>query len=165
MTLAAGRRAIGALLLGLLFCASVRADPSWPDAACVREAARHAGVPSMILLAIMRVEGGVPGQVVRDADGSYDMGPMQINSLWLPMLREIGITRRQVTDDGCLNVEVGASILARYIDEAGGDLGTAVGWYHSHTPELARAYRERIRQAILDLAIMDLAQAGRSEAP
>jgi len=82
--------------------------------------------------------------VVRNRNGSFDMGPMQINSLWLPTLRTMGLTAKRITDDGCTNVAVGTAILSVQLKAAHGNINKAVGWYHSHTHWRAQSYRNRV---------------------
>lgn len=122
--------------------------PRWPTSDCLMTATRALKVSPLVVLAIMKVEGGAPGQRVYNTNGSYDMGPMQVNSLWLARLAPLGITARRLTNDGCLNLVVGAAILAEALKEADGDLALAVGWYHSHTPQLAVPYRNKVRHVI-----------------
>lgn len=121
---------------------------TWPTTQCVLAAAHNDRVPALVILGVMKVEGGKPGQAVRDSNGSYDMGPMQVNSLWLPKLRGLGIDARKLTDNGCTNVAVGTAILALELERAHGNLAKAVGWYHSQTPDLAKHYRDKVRRAI-----------------
>ena len=115
-----------------------------PTPACFAVVSRHFGFPPLVLPAIWATEGGAPGQVVPDPNGTADYGPMQINSVWLPVLQPLGITGRRLADNGCLNVAVAGSILATERLRAGGDLWRAIGWYHSVTPSLARAYRDQL---------------------
>lgn len=119
-----------------------------PTPACFAVVSRHFGFPPLVLPAIWTNEGGAPGQIVPDPNGTADYGPMQINSVWLPWLRPLGITGRLLADDGCLNVAVAGSILATERLRAGGNLWRAIGWYHSTTPSLARAYRDRLLQRL-----------------
>lgn len=148
---AAGRvLRIASLALVSVSCMAHAGGPtaSWPTQACLETATHAMKVPAVLVLGIMQVEGGKPGQRVYNTNGSYDMGPMQVNSWWLPRLAPLGITARRLTDDGCLNLTVGTAILASALKEAHGDIALAVGWYHSHTPALAGAYKDKVRRAI-----------------
>ena len=143
------RRAIALLLVAGLFPGVALAAPHWPNARCVLQAAHAFRVSPWALVGILHVEGGRPGQILyHNTNGSADIGPMQINSLWLPRLAKAGITTRQLADDGCINVAVGAAILATYVRASGGNIGVAIGWYHSHTQPLATRYRLRVARAI-----------------
>ena len=55
-------------------------------AACMMLAAQTYSVPPAILVGIYKAEGGQVGQEVRNTNGSYDLGPMQINTVWMPEL-------------------------------------------------------------------------------
>ena len=64
---------------------------------------------------IYEVEGGQIGQVVGNTNGSYDIGPMQINTLWVPELaRHWGVSEKQafrmLRDDPCINTGVFADL-------------------------------------------------------
>lgn len=119
-----------------------------PTPACFAVVARHFGFPPLVLPAIWANEGGAPGQIVPDPNGTADYGPMQINSVWLPVLQPLGITGRMLADNGCLNVAVAGGILATERLRADGNLWRAIGWYHSTTPSLAHAYRDQLLQRL-----------------
>lgn len=67
--------------------------------------------------------------------GTIDIGLMQINSSWLPTLARYGITRDRLIDDPCLNIDVGAWILAHTIRQQGASWD-AVGAYNSACTQL-----------------------------
>lgn len=67
--------------------------------------------------------------------GTIDIGLMQINSSWLTTLARFGITRDRLLDDPCLNIDVGAWILARTIRQQGASWN-AVGAYNSACTQL-----------------------------
>jgi hypothetical protein len=87
----------------------------------------------------MEVESGQVGRISRNRNGTYDMGPMQINSFWLPRLKALGITEGAVTDHGCVNLAVGAWLLRSHLKRTG-RLDRAVSDYHSLNPELGKKY-------------------------
>ncbi|MHB1285532.1 MAG: lytic transglycosylase domain-containing protein [Leptospirales bacterium] len=116
--------------------------------ACVWSAADYYRLPPLALVGILGVEGGRPGQAVRNADGSEDLGPMQINSRWLPRLARYGLTRSKILMNPCANVWAGAWILARAYARDG-DVWRAVGHYHSWRKGESRRYRRKVAQAIL----------------
>ena len=118
--------------------------PTAPTVQCTMQAAQQFGLPAGALAGILMNEGGKPGQWSRNTNGSYDLGPAQINTLWIKKLRATGITANMVANDGCLNVTVAAGILALYRQQAGGNLWTALGWYHSHSPLLVNQYLARM---------------------
>jgi hypothetical protein len=134
---------------GLSYAASHQVYPvTSPTPTCFAVVSRHFRFPPLVLPAIWANEGGAPGQIVPDTNGTADYGPMQINSVWLPVLGRLGITGPMLADDGCLNVAVAGGILATERLRAGGNLWRAIGWYHSTTPSLARAYREQLLQRL-----------------
>lgn len=122
-----------------------------PDAvtsACIEGAARFYHLPIALFSAVLRTEGGTVGQIHRNANGSYDMGPAQINSTWLPTLARSGITRSMVINNGCLNVSLGAWILAQAMTGADPhdpvQYWQHVGDYNSHTPQLNTKYARMV---------------------
>ena len=117
-------------------------------ASCLLLAAQNYSVPPEIMLGILKAEGGRVGQEVRNTNGSYDLGPMQINTLWIPQLAEAwkvdeDQARRWVRDDPCTNMQVSAWILKSHYRETQ-DYEQAVAYYHSRTPKYGQAYRSRV---------------------
>lgn len=118
-------------------------------AACLLLAAQTYSVPPAVLLGIYQVEGGQVGQAVGpNENGSYDLGPMQINTIWLPELsRHWGVStetaKRWVKDDPCTNVGVAAWILRQHLNETD-DLSAAIANYHSKTPRFGQAYKKKV---------------------
>ena len=109
-------------------------------------------LPPRVLPAIYGVEGGRPGTVHANTDGTLDLGVMQINTRWLqPLARYTSTTQalvfRRLRDEACYNIAAAGAIMRGALDETGGDLLRAVGDYHSHTPRLNLAYRAQVEQA------------------
>lgn len=120
-----------------------------PYLACMLAVASVDNLPPRVLPAIHAVEGGSVGTVSHDSDGSEDLGVMQINSRWLPVLaRHVGwnegAVRRALVQEPCFNISVAGAILRMYLTETGGNLLAAVGDYHSHTPLLNQHYQEQV---------------------
>lgn len=116
--------------------------------ACVFLAANTYHVPPAALMGIYQIEGGRLGQEVSNNNGSFDMGPMQINSSWLPMLsRKWGVSvetaRRLVRDDACTNVGVAAWIVKQDLERTG-NIATAIADYHSHTFPIGHQYKSKV---------------------
>lgn len=122
-------------------------------AACLMLAAQTYSVPPAVLVGIYQVEGGTPGQAVGPNDnGSYDLGPMQINTLWVPELAdEWGVTNntalKWIKDDPCTNMGVAAWILRGHMDETK-NLSQAIAHYHSRTPRYGHPYKGRVVTAM-----------------
>ena len=122
-------------------------------AACLMLAAQTYSVPPAVLVGIHQVEGGAVGQAVGPNDnGRYDLGPMQINTLWVPELAEKwGVSEntayRWVRDDPCTNMGVAAWILRTHMNETG-SLARAIAHYHSRTPQYGYPYKGRVVAAM-----------------
>lgn len=118
-------------------------------AACMMIAAQTYQVPPAIMVGIMHVEGGRVGQAVGpNSNGTYDLGPMQVNTRWMPMLARAWKVdekkaMRLVRDDGCVNVRVAAWILHQKIEEAGSLYG-GIAYYHSATPGIGTRYAAKV---------------------
>jgi len=121
-------------------------------AVCIFAAAQTYSVPPSVILGILNVEGGRVGMASQNTNGTRDLGPMQINTIWLPELsRHWGVPQstahRLVRDDACVNIGVGAWILRRKMDETG-SLYRGIAHYHSATPYLGQRYREKVIRAM-----------------
>ncbi|MBU2769487.1 lytic transglycosylase domain-containing protein [Acidithiobacillus ferrivorans] len=105
----------------VLFCLSFFAWPIFGAAAtfhgvpmsCVQSAASRYGLSADVVLAILRTEGGRPGTVAPDPNGTDDLGPAQVNTCHLPFLSRYGYTRSTLINNPCANVMAGAWIFAR----------------------------------------------------
>ena len=120
-----------------------------PFLPCMALVAQIYALPPRVLPAIQRVEGGAHGVVHRNANGSDDLGIMQINTIWLPYLSTYtrlpaAEVRARLLERACFNIAAAGLIMRIYLDETGGDLMRAVGNYHSHTPALNQSYQERV---------------------
>ena len=135
-------------------------------AACIEAAASVYRLPLAVLLILLDVESGSLGQVSENTNGTVDIGPMQVNQIWLPTVAAhwhtaIPQAYRALRDDFCANVEAGAWILRQGIDEARGDFWEGVGYYHSHDPEYKADYLRKVLHQALRLQ----AQASHSARP
>jgi len=117
--------------------------PTEGFAACFDEAAARYRVPTSLLMAISRVESsGNPQAISRNPDGSYDIGHMQINSRWLPLLKRYGIDERSLFD-ACTNTYVGAWILAQNIHRLGYNW-EAIGAYNARSRHKRMEYARKV---------------------
>lgn len=127
-------------------------------AMCVLLASHTYQVPPAAIVGILHVEGGRVGQAVGNTNGSQDLGPMQVNTIWMPKLAQIwGVdketAKQRVRDNGCVNVHVGAWILKQRMIETG-SLHAGIAAYHSYTPALGRAYAGKVYAALKRLGLI-----------
>lgn len=129
-------------------------------ATCLMLAAQNYNVPPAVMLGIMHVEGGRVGQAVGpNKNGTYDLGPMQVNTMHLPQLARFwkvnnSTAMKMVKDDACVNVNVAAWILRQRLNESG-NLTLAIAHYHSKTPKFGYVYARKVIGA---MKRMDLIQ-------
>ncbi|MET3132780.1 hypothetical protein AAKU55_003060 [Oxalobacteraceae bacterium GrIS 1.11] len=119
--------------------------PHLPDlpqtSPCIIQAARDYSLPPRALLSVLLTEGGRPGTVSRNANGSQDHGPFQINTVWVRRLgNAFGIAPATLTNDFCWSARAGAYILRYEINQANGDFWEGIGHYHSRTEKFKHAY-------------------------
>lgn len=101
---------------------------------CLINAAAWYVIPPELLLAIRMQEGGTTGKSTRNSNGSYDHGPMQINTVNLKKFERYGIRPEYIRDDECTNLFAGAYLLRESMNRNPDNLWKAVGEYHSATP-------------------------------
>jgi hypothetical protein len=122
-----------------------------PFLACMALTAHFYALPPRVLPAIQAVEGGRPGLIHPNTDGSADLGLMQINTRWLANIAEVAHQpvpriRDRLIDDACFSIAAAGAILRAYLAETHGRLMQAIGDYHSHTPPLNQAYQAMVTQ-------------------
>ena len=108
---------------------------------CVLDAARASGMPVAALFAILATEGGKTGEALSNKNGTWDMGPFQVNSVHLNA----------------------AAWLLRKEYRRTGNLWQAIGAYHSRTPHRRDAYIRRVksnlerlrREGIVTLSVLE----------
>lgn len=111
---------------------------------CVQEAARATGMPVAALYAILATENGKVGEALRNKNGTWDLGPFQINTTHIKELSAKGISLNAVLCDGRVNALTAAWLLRREYKRTG-NLWRAIGAYHSRTPHLQNAYIRRVQ--------------------
>ncbi len=128
-------------------------------ATCIFLAAQTYQVPPAVLIGILQVEGGRAGQEVGpNTNGTYDLGPMQINTLWIPELAEKWRVsepqaRKWVRDEPCVNVGVASWILRSHINRTG-SLSKGIARYHSGTPHIGKRYRQKVIQKMREAGLV-----------
>lgn len=154
----AARTALAALACGMALTPAWAADA--PGAAemrvlgCLTEAAAMHRLPPAMLVVLLTVEGGTLGHVSRNTNGTVDIGPMQVNTVWVPRIAAHWNTApasayAALRDNLCANLEGGAWILRQAMDEARGDFWGGVGIYHSHNPRYSGRYLRQVLKASL----------------
>ena len=123
-----------------------------PYLACMISVAAYNHLPPRVLPSIQAVEGGTVGSVHANANGSQDLGVMQVNTVWLqPLARFTGLTvmatRQKLIDEPCFNIAAAGAILRADMDQTGGDLMRSIGDYHSRTLPLNQTYQLQVMRA------------------
>lgn len=111
---------------------------------CIRQAAHGRPWLERTLWGLRDQESGWIGAEIANNDGSHDLGPLQINSWWVPKLaamidRPPGQVRAWLTNEPCFNVQVARWIFLSELS-ATHDYWKAVGAYHSPTDWRQRRY-------------------------
>lgn len=125
-------------------------------AGCINAAADVYRLPPAVLVILLNVEGGSLGRVRQNTNATVDIGPMQVNQIWIPQLAahwqatEVA-TFHALRDDFCANVEAGSWILRQGLDAAHGDFWQGVGYYHSHDPWCKASYLQAVLKQVLRL--------------
>lgn len=132
---------------------------------CLTAAAAAHRLPPAMLVILLKVEGGSLGHVSRNTNGTVDIGPLQVNTVWVPRIAQHwsaapAMAFLALRDNLCANLEGGAWILRQAMDEARGDFWGGVGIYHSHNP----GYQARYLRKVLDASLRLQAQAQRLSA-
>lgn len=112
---------------------------------CINQASMQYLVPAPLIIAVLTTEGGKVGDANPNINGTFDYGPMQINSVWLSKIKPYGYSKEQIQFDPCINVSVGAWILSQAIAD-GRTLWDGVGNYHSHTFDKNAIYQYKVKQ-------------------
>ena len=138
--------ATGVLLIGNSFANSLPEEDGI-DNNCWVEAGNKYNIDPLLLYAIAGVESDYQSDAVNAANRnkSRDVGLMQINSHWFPTLASHGIEESDLYDP-CLNIHVGAWVLAQKITVFG-NTWEAVGAYNAGTRLNEKRQRLRLKYA------------------
>ena len=123
---------------------------------CIIAASELYDFPAGVLVIILNVENGRLGEVSGNKNGTVDIGPMQVNEIWVPKLAEHwGVSPdqayRALRDEVCANIEGGSWILRQALDEAKGNFWEGVALYHSHSGAAKSAYLRSVYHHALRL--------------
>jgi len=111
---------------------------------CWVEASQMYSVPASLLMAIAHTESSFnPVAKNRNSNGTEDIGIMQINSSWLPVLKQYGISEKTLLN-ACTNIKVGAWILANNAKKFGWNWN-AIGAYNAGCKNLTKEECEHRR--------------------
>lgn len=129
----------------------------FPYFACMIATANAYRLPPHVLPSIHAVEGGYPGAVHQNTDGTVDMGVMQINTRWVDPLTDFvarkgfrwskAVVAAHLIYDPCFNIAAAGAILQSYWLADNRDWLRAVGDYHSHTAQLHEDYLLKVSAA------------------
>jgi soluble lytic murein transglycosylase-like protein len=139
------RRACAAgTLLGAVFASA----PAHAADDCFEQAGAYQGVNPLVLRAVAwRESKGDASAINHNANGSIDIGQLQINSIHFPDLARRGIPHRALMDP-CINVFVAAWLLKQKMVKYG-NTWQAIGAYHSETPKQRDDYARSIQKILV----------------
>ncbi|MBC6414477.1 MAG: lytic transglycosylase domain-containing protein [Chromatiales bacterium] len=147
------------LIVSLAHSAAANIDPDYnltsEIAACIASAAHQHNLDPLLLLAVKYVETAdrTDTPIRYNKNGSWDIGLMQINTVWRDTLHRYGIDYNDL-EIPCTNIAVGAWILANNIKRKG--LWEGVGAYHSSTAPLSQRYRTKVKEVWQELQQLNL---------
>lgn len=118
---------------------------------CLSRVSQRYQVHPLILSLVANVEGGWTGARIKNTNGTFDLGVMQINTIHIPELSKHGLTEKMLQNNDCINVGVAAWYIRRVtIDQTA--VGTesyfrAIARYHSkNEPHISR-YTDKLMDA------------------
>jgi soluble lytic murein transglycosylase-like protein len=119
------------------------------QAYCFEEAGRLYNISPQLLWSIAKVESNFQPEALNwNRNGTYDFGVMQINSSWRMALGEERWTK---LGDPCMNVKVGAWILAQCIARHG-YTWKAIGCYNAASKNKRDAYARKVYDVLVHYA-------------
>nr|WP_240502304.1 lytic transglycosylase domain-containing protein [Sphingomonas panacis] len=117
-------------------------------AACIRKSAEGKPWLEKTLWGLRDQEAGWIGAEIKNDNGSHDLGPLQINSWWVPKLAAItgrpeSHVRYWLKQDACFNVDAARWIFLSCLGMTR-NYWDAVGAYHSPTTWRRRRYASNV---------------------
>lgn len=138
---------VAILCLSLFVPVTPAAASPYPHFDCFEQASQRYNIDVNLLLAIGRVESEFSMDATNhNTNGTTDYGVMMINSHWETTLREMGIDWNEVTTSECLNIHIGAWVLASNFARVGVNW-YAVGAYNAGFGKSERTRKNRLRYA------------------
>ena len=104
---------------------------------CINQAAEQYHIPVVIILSVLKTEDGYAGLAKENHNGSFDYGPFQINSYWLPKLSKYKITQKDLQYNSCKNAQIAVWILSKniadstYFNQGLGNYNSITPWYNT----------------------------------
>jgi len=114
---------------------------------CLMQASTYYHLDYRVMESIRKVEAGQVGKISINRNGTYDVGPFQINSFWIRQIRKDGypLDPVKLRDNGCVNAWFAGYIMKRLVVKAPGhSVWYAIGAWHSGSPALADDYRKKV---------------------
>lgn len=115
---------------------------------CFIDAGKQYGIHPNLLWAIAKTESNFNYTALNKNDnGTYDIGIMQINSSWIPVLKRYGLVNPSQLWYPCYNIHVGAWVLAQCIQRYG-YTWEAVGCYNASSKTKRIKYSHKVWKAL-----------------
>ena len=147
--------------------AAVRKADEARIAGCIHDAAAGRPWLEKTLWGLRDQEAGWIGAEVSNTNGTHDLGPLQINSWWVPRIAELmgrsgPEVRYWLRFDACFNVDAARWIFLAALRDTG-DFWRAVGVYHSPTAWRQRRYSLSVAKRMQQRFGKDVFEAGHSQ--
>ena len=140
-------------------CGALAKEPVLAIDPCIIAAAEYHKVNAITLKAMIYQESrGKNGISTANSNSTKDYGVAGINSVHLSELAKFGITKESLQYNACLSTYVGAWKYSKKIHKHGNSW-TAVGDYHSETPQYRDAYIWRVQQHLVRWGYLEKSQA------
>lgn len=109
---------------------------------CVAKASAYYRVPELLMYSILWKEDGRAGMMNKNRNGTYDLGPAQINTSWLFLFSSYGITLKDLRYNECTNIYAEAWVLKYNANKLSGNWFRAAMAYNiganAHDPTVLR---------------------------
>jgi hypothetical protein len=110
---------------------------------CINQASISYHVPAELIIAVLKTENGRKGLAKANSNGTFDYGPMQINTIWVNRLQRYGYTKEMLQYNPCINAWVGTWILGQKIASTP-NFWRGVAAYHSYTVSENIPYQTKV---------------------
>jgi hypothetical protein len=108
----------------------------------VQQVANEKHVPRDFLNLLVLTEGGKIGSKTRNSNGSYDLGPAQINTIHAEMISQYypNVNWAMLATEPYINISVSATIFKQCLNNSQYSVWEAVGCYNSKTVNIKTGY-------------------------